>query len=63
MVLYPGMADPVHSSLQTTMHSILVCSQLQWLQDPSKINEENLYNIRREDSRYFRIGKKEIHNY
>jgi hypothetical protein len=29
------------------------------LQDPSKINGENLNNVRRTDSRYFRNKKKE----
>jgi hypothetical protein len=29
-------------------------AKLQWLQDPSEINRENLNNIRRETSRHFR---------
>jgi hypothetical protein len=29
-------------------------AKLQWLQDPSKINGDNLSNIRRETSRHFR---------
>jgi hypothetical protein len=29
-------------------------SELQWLQDPSEINGDNLNNLRREASRYFR---------
>jgi hypothetical protein len=29
-------------------------SKLQWLQDPSEINGDNLNNVRRETSRYFR---------
>jgi hypothetical protein len=33
--------------------------QLQWLQDPSKINGDNLNNIRREASRHFRYKKRE----
>jgi hypothetical protein len=34
-------------------------AKLQWLQDPSKINGDNLNNIRREASRHFRNNKKE----
>jgi hypothetical protein len=29
--------------------------KLKWLQDPSKINGDNLNNIRHEASRYFRV--------
>jgi hypothetical protein len=32
---------------------------LQWLQDPSKINGDNLNNVRHEASRYFRHKKQE----
>jgi hypothetical protein len=32
---------------------------LQWLQDPSEINGDNLNTVRREDSRYFRNKKRE----
>jgi hypothetical protein len=32
---------------------------LQWLQDPSEINTDNLNNIRCETSRHFRNRKKE----
>jgi hypothetical protein len=32
---------------------------LQWLQDPSQINGDNLNNVRREASRRFRNKKKE----
>jgi hypothetical protein len=32
---------------------------LQWLQDPSEINEDNLNNVRCEASRYFRNKKRE----
>jgi hypothetical protein len=32
---------------------------LQWLQDPSKINGDNLNNIRHEASRHFRNKKRE----
>jgi hypothetical protein len=32
---------------------------LQWLQDPSEINVDNLNNVRREASRYFRNKKRE----
>jgi hypothetical protein len=32
---------------------------LQWLQDPSEINGDNLNNVRCEDSRYFRYKKRE----
>jgi hypothetical protein len=32
---------------------------LQWLQDPSEINGDNLCNVRREASRYFRNKKRE----
>ncbi|PNF34871.1 hypothetical protein B7P43_G03116 [Cryptotermes secundus] len=34
-------------------------AKLQWLQDPSKINCDNLNNIRRETSRHFRNKKRE----
>jgi hypothetical protein len=33
--------------------------KLQWFQDPSKINGDNLNNVRREVSRYFRNKKRE----
>jgi hypothetical protein len=32
---------------------------LQWLQDPSEINGDNLNNVRREASRYFRNKQRE----
>jgi hypothetical protein len=32
---------------------------LQWLQDPSEINGDNLNNVRREASRYFKNKKME----
>jgi hypothetical protein len=32
---------------------------LQWLQDPSEINGDNLNKVRREASRYFRNKKRE----
>jgi hypothetical protein len=34
-------------------------AKLQWLQDPSEINGDNLNNIERQTSRYFRNKKKE----
>jgi hypothetical protein len=34
-------------------------ARLQWLQDPSEVNEDNLCNIRREASRYFKNKKRE----
>jgi hypothetical protein len=34
-------------------------AKLQWLQDPSKVNEDNLSNVRRKASRYFRNKKRE----
>jgi hypothetical protein len=34
-------------------------AKLQWLQDTSKINWDNLNNVRREASRYFRNKKRE----
>jgi hypothetical protein len=34
-------------------------AKLQWLQDPSVVNEDNLSNVRREASRYFRNKKRE----
>jgi hypothetical protein len=34
-------------------------TKLQWLQDPSEVNEGNLNNIRMEASRYFRKKKRE----
>jgi hypothetical protein len=35
---------------------------LQWLQDPSEINKDNLNNVRCETSRYFRNKKTEYLN-
>jgi hypothetical protein len=34
-------------------------AKLQWLQDPSGVNENNLRNVRREASRHFRNKKRE----
>jgi hypothetical protein len=34
-------------------------AKLQWLQDPSVVNEDNLSNVRREASRNFRNKKRE----
>jgi hypothetical protein len=34
-------------------------AKLQWLQDPSEVNEDNLSNVRREASRRFRNKKRE----
>jgi hypothetical protein len=34
-------------------------AQLKWLQNPSEINGDNVKNIRRETSRYFRNKKRE----
>jgi hypothetical protein len=34
-------------------------AKLQWVQDPSEINRDNLNNIRREASRHFRNEKRE----
>jgi hypothetical protein len=36
---------------------------LQWLQDPSEINADNLNNVRREASRHFRNKKREYLKY
>jgi hypothetical protein len=33
-------------------------AKLQWLQDPSEINGDNLNNIRHKGSRYFKNNKK-----
>jgi hypothetical protein len=38
-------------------------AKLQWLQDPSEINRDNLNNVRREGSRYFRNKKREYLKY
>jgi hypothetical protein len=35
------------------------CSKLQWLQDPSETNGDNLKNVRCEASRYLRNEKRE----
>jgi hypothetical protein len=35
-------------------------AKLQWLQDPGEINSDNLDNVRREASRYFRNKKRGI---
>jgi hypothetical protein len=35
-------------------------AKLQWLQDPSEVNEDNLNNVRREASRHFRNKKREM---
>jgi hypothetical protein len=37
-------------------------AKLQWLQDPSEINGDNLNNVRREASRHFRDKKREYLN-
>jgi hypothetical protein len=34
-------------------------AKLQWLQDPSELNGDNLNNVRREASRHFRNKKRE----
>jgi hypothetical protein len=34
-------------------------AKLQWLQDPSKVNGDNLNNVRHEASRYFRNKMRE----
>jgi hypothetical protein len=34
-------------------------AKLQWLQDPSEANEDNLSDVRREASRHFRNNKRE----
>jgi hypothetical protein len=34
-------------------------AELQWLQDPIEINGDNLNNVRREASRYFRDKRRE----
>jgi hypothetical protein len=34
-------------------------AKLQWLQDPSEINGDNLNNVRRETNRHFRNKKRE----
>jgi hypothetical protein len=34
-------------------------AKLQWLQDPSVVNEDNLHNVRREASRHFRNKNRE----
>jgi hypothetical protein len=34
-------------------------AKLQWLQDPSAVNEDNMSNVRREASRHFRNKKME----
>jgi hypothetical protein len=34
-------------------------AKLQWLQEPSLVNEDNVCNVRREDSRHFRNKKRE----
>jgi len=34
-------------------------AKIQWVQDPSQSNVDNLNNVRREDSRHFRNKKKE----
>jgi hypothetical protein len=34
-------------------------AKLQWLQDPSVVNEDNLSSVRREPSRHFRNKKRE----
>jgi hypothetical protein len=34
-------------------------AKLQWLQDPSEVNEDNLSNVRRKASRHFRNKKEE----
>jgi hypothetical protein len=38
-------------------------AKLQWLRDPSVVNEDNLGNVRREASRHFRNKKREYLKY
>jgi hypothetical protein len=48
--------------VQWRMLSIIIWreqAKLQWLHDPSEINEDNLNNVRHETSRYFRNKKRE----
>jgi hypothetical protein len=35
-------------------------AKLQWLQDPSEVNEDDLSNVRREASRHFRNKNREL---
>jgi hypothetical protein len=44
---------------QGHLNEIIISQRLQWLQDPSKINGDNLINIKRETSRQFRNKKRE----
>jgi hypothetical protein len=37
-------------------------AKLQWLQDPSEINRDNVNNVRRETSRHFRNKKRNYLN-
>jgi hypothetical protein len=37
-------------------------AELQWLQDPSEINGDNLNNVGREASRYYRNKRRNIEN-
>jgi hypothetical protein len=41
------------------LDQIMEEAKLQWLQDPSEINGDNLSSVRREASRYFMNEKKE----
>jgi hypothetical protein len=34
-------------------------AKLQWVQDPTEVNEDNLSNVRQEASKHFRNKKKE----
>jgi hypothetical protein len=38
-------------------------AKLQWLQDPSVVNADNLYDVRRKASRHFRNKKREYLKY
>jgi hypothetical protein len=51
-----GQNDRLSSQIMNFCGKKLVTKQakLQWLQDPSEINGDNLSNIRRETSRHFR---------
>jgi hypothetical protein len=35
-------------------------AELQWLQNPSEANEDNLSDVRRDASRHFRTGRRNI---
>jgi hypothetical protein len=48
-----------HGLMRNIQNWLFQGSRLQWLQDPSEVNDGNLSNVRWEASRHFRNKKRE----